>query len=171
MLAARTPTLSRFTRSDATRLGIAAVILVLLLTAILASDLLPEETVQYQSGDVALADIVAPRAIEFDSAVLTEQARAEARDAVQPQYDFTADRAIAIAAEQATAFDLRVRRVDTAFNAGLTEEDRASLLETAVSDLTDTARGTLMAIDLVRWTAVRTEAARVLDDDPADRVA
>ena len=80
-----------------------------------------------------------------------------------PQYDFTSEKAIAIAAEQAAAYNDRVQRIDTAFGAELTPEERASLLETAIPNISDTAKATLLAIDAPRWAAVRTEAARVLD--------
>jgi putative nucleotidyltransferase with HDIG domain len=82
---------------------------------------------------------------------------------VPPQFDYTADNAIAIANEQATAFTERVRRVDTAFATDLSAEERTALLETAIPGLSETGRATLQAIDAPRWAAVRTEAARVLD--------
>ncbi len=163
MLAQRAPVLARFTRNDATRLGISSAILVLVLTAILGADILPAETVTYRVGEVAQADISAPRATSFESRTLTEQAQAAARLAVLPQYDYTSEKAIAIAAEQATAFENRVGRIDTAFSADLTEDQRRSLLDVVVPGLSDTARQTLIGLAGARWAAVRTEAARVLD--------
>ena len=133
MLTQTPPVLAGFTRKDATRLGVASGILVLVMTAILAVDLLPSETLEVQAGQLAPRDIVAPRAIDLESEVLTEEARAAAREAVPPQYDFTTDKAIAIAAEQSAAFDDRVERIDTAFEADITTDERASLLETAVA--------------------------------------
>lgn len=163
MLTQRAPVLARFTRSDATRLAIAATSLVVALTAILAVDILPAEAVRYEVGEVVREEIAAQKAVSFDSETLTEQARNSAREAVPFQYDFTADKAIAIAAEQATAFDERVRRVDTAFATDLTPEERSALLEVAIPELTDTAKDALLALDAPRWAAIRTEAARVLD--------
>ena len=162
MLIHRAPIIARFTRSDATRLGVAAGTLMLVMTAILGADILPEEAIQYQAADVARSDIVAPKAVAFDSVVLTEQAREQAREDVPPQYTYTTDAAIAIAAEQATAFDRQVDRVDTAFSAELTPEERTSLLEVAAPDLPDPARAALVALDAARWTAVRTQATQVL---------
>jgi cyclic-di-AMP phosphodiesterase PgpH len=162
MLTQRAPVLARFTRGDATRLGIAATSLIVAMTAILAFDI-PADPVRYERGEVIREDVVAPRAVSFDSQTLTEEARSAARAAVPPQYDFTADNAIAIANEQAAAFSERVRRIDTAFSTDLTPEERTALLETAIADLSDTARATLLAIGAPRWAAVRTEAARVLD--------
>ncbi len=163
MLAKRAPALARFTRHDAARLGISAGILVLVLTAILGVDILPAESVDYRVGEVARADVTAPRAISFESQTLTEDARETARAAVPFQYDYTSEKAIAIAAEQATAFEVRVGRIDTAFSADLTDEQRASLLDIVVAGLSETARKTLVELDGARWAAVRTEAARVLD--------
>jgi hypothetical protein len=162
MLTQRAPALARFTRSDATRLAIAATSLVVALTAILAFDV-PADPVSYEIGEVVREDITAPRAVSFDSNTLTEEARRAARAAVAPQFDYTADNAIAIANEQAAAFNQRVGRVDTAFATDLTPAERSALLETAVPGLSDTAQETLLAIDAPRWAAVRTEAARVLD--------
>ena len=163
MLTQQAPALSRFTRSDATRLGISAGILVLVMTAILGSDILPQESLRLQTGDLAPRDIVAPRALDFDSDVLTTQAREAARQSVAPQYDFTSDQAIAIATEKQAAFDTRVSRVDTAFEAELTTDERRSLLETAVPELTGDSLATLVELDLARWQDIRTEAARMLD--------
>ena len=163
MLTQQAPALSRFTRSDATRLGISAGILVLVMTAILGSDILPQESLRLQTGDLAPRDIVAPRALDFDSDVLTTQAREVARQSVAPQYDFTSDQAIAIATEKQAAFDTRVSRVDTAFEAELTTDERRSLLETAVPELTGDSLATLVELDLARWQDIRTEAARMLD--------
>jgi cyclic-di-AMP phosphodiesterase PgpH len=162
MLIHRAPVIARFTRSDATRLAVAAGILVMVMTAILGADILPEETFQYTPGEIARTDITAPRATTFDSEVRTEQARTDARDAVPPQYTYTTDAAIAIAAEQATAFDARVDRVDTAFGADLTPEERASLLEVAIPNLSEDAQATLVGLDAARWAEVRTQAGQVL---------
>jgi putative nucleotidyltransferase with HDIG domain len=163
MLTQRAPVLARFTRSDLTRLVIAAAGLVVALTAILAVDLSPSQPIKYVVGEVAREDVVSPRVVSFESKTLTDDARREARAAVPFQYDFTSEKAIAIAAEQARAFDQRVERVDTAFSSELTAVERKALLETAVTDLTPKAVVTLQALDAARWAAVRTEAARILD--------
>ena len=163
MLTQRAPALVRFTRNDATRLFIAAAVLVGALTAILGIDILPQPSLNLVEGDLAPSDIAAPRATTFESEVQTEAAREAARAAVPNQYDFTPDKAIAIAAEQQLAFDDRVDRVDAAFDLELTSEDRQAFLETAVPNLPDTSRAALIALDRVRWAAVRAEATRVLD--------
>ena len=163
MLTTRAPALARFTRGDAWRLVIASLILIVPMTAILGSDILPDEPLQVNAGELAPRDIAAPRAIDFVSVVQTTEARAAARAAVEPQYDFTSENAIAIAEEQQLAFERRVQRIDTTFAADIGTEDRARLLETAVPGLPETATETLVGLDAARWAAVRTEAARVLD--------
>jgi putative nucleotidyltransferase with HDIG domain len=163
MLTQRAPVLARFTRNDATRLGIATGILVLVLTAILGASTLTQETLQLQVGDLAPRDIVAQRALDFESQVRTADAREAARAADQPQYDFTTDKAIAIAAEQQLAFDNKTRPIDTAFETKLTPAERSSLLTTSVPTLSTDARNTLLGLDAARWAEVRAEAARVLD--------
>jgi putative nucleotidyltransferase with HDIG domain len=163
MLTSRAPALVRFTRGDASRLAIATLVLTVAMTAILGIDILPDEPLRVSAGELAPRDITAPRAIDFVSVVRTTEARAAARAAVEPQYDFTSENAIAIAEEQQIAFERRVARIDTTFAADLTAEERSSLLETAVNNLSDVARDTLITLDAARWAAVRTEAARVLD--------
>ena len=163
MLTSRAVAIRRFTRNDATRLSIASVILVLILTAILGADLLPRESLTLKAGDIVGTDIVAPGPVEFESEVQTAAARQEARDDVEPQYDFTSEKAIAIAAEQALAFERHVSRVDTIFASDLTPEERAALLETASPELSAPSKATLAGLDGEGWSAVRAESARVLD--------
>jgi len=163
MLTSRTFALARFTRSDASRFAVAGLILIVALAAILGVDILPNEPLNVSAGELSPRDIAAPRAVDFVSVVRTTEARAAARSAVEPQYDFTSENAITIAGEQQLAFETRVGRVDTTFSADLTPQGRASLLETAVAGLSTAAGTTLMDLDAARWAAVRTEAARVLD--------
>jgi hypothetical protein len=154
---------TRFTRRDVPRLAIAATILIVALTAILGADILPAPPLDVKVGQLATRDIVAPRALDLESKVQTEAARAAASAAVGPQYSFTTENAIAIAAAQQVAFEDRISGVDTTFSADLSPEGRKSLLQTAVPNLSDEVRGTLVGLDPARWAAVRTESARVLD--------
>jgi hypothetical protein len=163
MLTQRTDTATRFTRADIPRLVIAAGILILALAAILGSDILPEQPLDARVGQLASRDIVAPRALDLESLVRTKAARDVAAAAVEFQYDFTTENAIAIAAAQQLAFEDRVARIDTTFAADLSPADRKTLLENAVLDLSDSARTTLSELDAARWASVRTESARVLD--------
>jgi putative nucleotidyltransferase with HDIG domain len=165
MLTPRQATTSHFTRSDARRLLVAAGILIVALTAILAIDLVPQRPLEVQAGQLATRDIVATRPVEYESAIQTQAAKDAAGAAVPFQYTYTTENAIAIAAAQQVAFEHRILRIDTTFSADLPPDARATLLEKAVSDpeLSDGARNTLKSLDPSRWAAVRSEAARVLD--------
>ena len=163
MLTQRLDAFARFTRRDAVRFVLAAGILVAALTAILGADIVPQEPISVVVGDLAPRDIIAPKALDFESAVRTDAERNAAREDVDPQYDFTTENAAAIAMEQQQAFERRVARVDTTFAADLPDDQRATLLETAVLDLSDEERATLVGLEPGRWAIVRTESARVLD--------
>ena len=163
MLTRRSDSSTRFSRHDVPRVLIAAGILILALSAILGADILPEAPLDATVGQLATRDIVAPRAVDFVSKSQTDAARATARAEVSPQYTFTTENAIAIAAAQQLAFESRVGRVDTTFSADLSAEGRKSLLQTAVPDLSESARETLGGLDAARWAAVSRESARILD--------
>jgi cyclic-di-AMP phosphodiesterase PgpH len=149
------------TRRDLFRLTAIAGTLVLAMTAILAVDLSPR--LDLQVGDLAPTDIKAPKALTFTNEVLTAEAQQEARDNVDPQYDFTSERAITISTTQLGAFGQRVAPLDTAFDAKTGPEQRQTILNEALPDLSAEARSVLLTLDAKRWEAVRTEAARVLD--------
>ncbi len=165
MLSRRLDSPGQFTRRDARRLGVAAGILVVILTVILGADALVAQGLQLEVGQPAPRDILAPRSAEFVSEVRTEEARDDARAAVPDQYDYTTAKAIAVAAAQQREFERRVAGIDDAISADVIDEERAILLDEAVEDLAlpEAERATLMALGRGRWAAVRTEAARVLD--------
>ena len=148
-------------RRDLLRLAVTAGALILAMTAILGVDLSPR--LDLQVGDLAPTDIKAPKAISFTNPILTAQAQQAARDAVPFQYDFTSERAIAISTEQLAAFGQRVLPLDTAFETATAAAQRQQILNDALPDLTVEARTTLLSLDATRWTAVRTEASRILD--------
>ena len=151
-----------FTRSDLTRFVIAAVLLVVSLTVIFSLDLLPQR-LQIGVGDVASADIVAPRAASYISDIATADAKNKASEAIAPIYDYLPERAAGIARVQVAAFESRVRPIDQAFLPEVKEDARKSILETAIPGLTPDARATLLGLDAEHWTAVHGEASRVLD--------
>src|ERR1700675_997855 len=151
MLTRQAAARARFTRTDAWRAAIAATVLILGLAAILGADILPQQPLQVSAGDLAPHDIVAPRALDFDSALETADARSAAQAAVEPQYDYTTENAIAVAAEQQVAFEQRVLQIDTTFSAKLSAASQATLLETAVADLSSAARKTLVGLHASRW--------------------
>jgi putative nucleotidyltransferase with HDIG domain len=152
----------RLTRREAGRLAVAAIALIVAMTAILGADFSPR-SVNLQVGDLVPADIVAPRALTFENSVLTAQARAAASKAAAPQYDFTTDRAITIASAQVNAFNAAVRLLDTAFDPATTDVQRGLILDRVAGDLSTSAADTLKSLEPSRWAPIRTEAARVLD--------
>src|ERR1700754_2626189 len=119
MLTRRSETSTRFSRHDLPRVLIAAGIFIVALTAILGADILPEAPLNATVGQLATRDIVAPRAIDFVSKSQTDAARLAAMNAVSPQYTFTSENAIPIAAAQQVAFEERVSPIDTTFSTDL----------------------------------------------------
>jgi hypothetical protein len=101
-------------RRDLARLGVAAVILIVILTAILGADFFPQP-LKIDVGSVATADIVAPRPLEYVSQVRTKKLQDAAREGIDLQYDFTTERAVSVAEDQLQAFDQRVQTIDQAF--------------------------------------------------------
>ena len=162
MLARSAEPTIRFTRRDAGRLIAASVVLVVAMSAILGLDILPAQT-QLEVDKPVAANVFVPRPGKYDSKVLTDAARQDAREAVGDQYDFTAAQAEAIAAQQAQAFERLARPIDAAFAAEVTPEDRAILLAAAAPSLSAEQMTTLGGLTSERWITTRTEAARVLD--------
>jgi putative nucleotidyltransferase with HDIG domain len=148
-------------RRDLARVFVAAASLVLVMTLILGLDLTPGLDVKV--GDLSQGDIRAPRALTFANELLTNEARDAARLAVPPQYDYTSERAITIAAGQLGAFTKQVSPLDTAFAPETSAEDRQALLDAVLPGLSDEARTVLQTLAPARWSALKTEAARVLD--------
>ncbi len=150
-----------FTRRDLGRLLAASALLIAAMSAILGLDVLPAQP-SLELGMPAPAVVQAPRAAAYTSQVLTEQARQAASAAVEPQYTYTAAGAAAVAAQQARAFEQEAQVVDAAYAPGVTDLGRQAILASALGNLTSADRKTLMNLTPERWTAVRTEAARVL---------
>ena len=163
MLTQKEEGLVRFTRRDASRLLGASAVLVMVLTLILGVDILLPQPLQLNAGEVAQRDIVSPVAREFDSDVQTEARRKQAADAVAPQYDYSTEKAIAVAAEQLANFKRSIISVNSAFEPGTKPADRAAILAQALGGLSSRARETLVDLPPARWPAVRDEATRILD--------
>ena len=162
MLASSAEPSTTFTRRDFWRLIAASALLVAAMSLILGLDVIPAQP-QLEAGKPAPSLVQAPRAGEYTSAVLTKQARDAASKAVDPQYDFTSVGAVAVAAQQARVFDQTVAAVDAAFASGVTDKQRQSILTDALPDLGTGEHTTLLSLTAARWSAVRAEAARVLD--------
>ena len=162
---ARGANVPRFYRTDAVRLIVAAFLMVVALGAVLAVDALPGPFAGPDAivGDVANVDILAPRALTYESEEETRLAREAARGRVQPQYDYTPERAQLVAAEQLAALEEVLTPVDAAFAAILTPEARQIALRSAIPSLSPQARETLAALDETRWGLLRAELVRVLE--------
>jgi putative nucleotidyltransferase with HDIG domain len=153
----------RFTRRELLRLSVAAVALIVLLTATLAADVAPTG-LGLEVGAIAQTSISAPRAITYVSDITTKRAQSDAADAVPPQYDYSPERAASVASQQGEAFDQEVSAADAAFAASdLNAVNRGDLLASTLPNLTDAAHATLAKLSPERWRVVRGEAARVLD--------
>ena len=131
-----------FTWSDLRRLLGITLLLVASITAVLGVDILPTP-VTAQVGSLVPTDIRAPRAQVVTSQVKTEEAREAARASVLPQYDYTTEKALAIAAEQASRLRQLLIPIETAFGPSATPEQRAAILTDVVPTLSEGARATL----------------------------
>ena len=152
----------RFTRRDAGRLLAVSAVLVAVLTAILAIDIIPTRA-EVEVGSVATRDILAPRALEFVSEVQTQQLRAEARAGVGLQYDYTSERGETVTLEQLGAMRRALIPVNLAFAETTPPADRAAALADAFPALSEAARLTLLALEPDRWPLIRGEAERLLE--------
>jgi membrane-associated HD superfamily phosphohydrolase len=121
MLAQTADRLMPFRRGDAIRLIVASILLIVALGATLAIDVVPTG-IGLEVGDIPQNDIRAPRTLTFRSEILTAQAHADARNGVPPQYDYTSERAAAVAAQQAVAYERAVSPIDAAFTSDLPDE-------------------------------------------------
>jgi hypothetical protein len=163
MLARPAEHANHFTRRDAGRLVLASILLIAAMSVILGLEFLPAQAT-LEEGMPASSSVAAPRAAQYVSDVLTEREREAAREAVEPQYDFTIARGASVAAQQVRELDRKVSPIDAAFADGVSPEDRAAILaDTLAGDLGTDDRATLLALDAVRWEALRAEAARILD--------
>jgi membrane-associated HD superfamily phosphohydrolase len=162
MLTQRLEEIAAFTRRDFGRFVVVSVILVLALTGIFAVDILPQR-LQATVGSVARADILAPRTDSYVSEIQTVAARDRAASAVENQYDYSTEKAIAIASRQLALFEMKVEPIDGAFAKTTPEAERADLLDKVLpGDLSEADRATLKTLTLERWTAIRAEASRIL---------
>ena len=161
MLSRRLDRVTEFTRRDAVRLVVAAALLVTGLTAVLAMNDLPT-AVDLDVGDLAPADVAAPRTIVFASEIETDAAREAAREAVPPQYNYRAETAANLTNRQLGVLAEALAPVDAAFDPAVTPEERQVVLAEQPPDLSPSARATLQALAPERWALVGAEAARVL---------
>jgi cyclic-di-AMP phosphodiesterase PgpH len=162
MLTQRAEPATPFTRRDAGRFLVAAGLLCVILTAIFAVDIVPRG-LGLQVGEIALADVVAPRTLTYTSPLETAADQEAARLAVSPKYDYTQAQAAGIADRQAAAYGRAVAPVDAAFDDSVSLAARAALLKSVLPSLSDPGRKTLQGLTPSSWKALRDEAGNVLD--------
>ena len=150
-----------FGRHDAARLLIAAVLLVAGLAAGVAPDLAPSNP-GLAPGAIAPATVRAPRDAVIENQVETNAAQVAAGAAVRPQYDYTSQRAMAVATKQLAALQVQLDPVDAAFNSSKTADLRKTALQNVLPDLPQDAAATLMALDPTRWPTVEQDARQLL---------
>ena len=114
MLTQRADHDANFTRRDLVALIIASVLLIVTLTATLAIDVCPSGL--GLTGGATRESVRAPRAIDLRERHLQKRATDPAAEGVPPQYDYSPERARAVAAQQGAAFSQSVARADAAFN-------------------------------------------------------
>ena len=164
MIARRVSRAAAFTRRDAVRLVVSVAILAALVTAVLSIDLLPTATFQATVNEPSPVDIYAPRAVQYTSQIQTAAQQQAARAAVAPQYDYTAARGQAFAAQQVAALQNEVAPIDAAFSADLSADARHAALAAALPDLSTASRTTLLDLDATGWTALRGQMITTLEE-------
>lgn len=169
---ARSAAVRRFARTDAVRLIAATLLMVVALGSVLAIDALPGPFAGPGAivGDIATADILAPRALTYESPEATRLARDDAREQVRPQYDYSPERGQLTAVQQLDALEQLLGPVDAAFEAVLTPEARQASLRSAIPHLTTQATDTLAQLEVVQWSALRGELVRVLNSTQSQEV-
>ena len=81
-----------------------------------------------------------------------------------PQYDYTAARGQAFAAQQVAALQSEVAPIDAAFAADLSADARQAALAAALPDLSSASRTTLLGLDASGWTALRGQMITTLEE-------
>jgi putative nucleotidyltransferase with HDIG domain len=156
---------SPFSRRDAVRLVIAALLIVAALAVGVAGDLTPSNP-GYAVGTVARTAIRAPRDAAIPNLVETQAAQDAAAAAVPPQYDYTPARASSIAAVQVSRLQSALKSIDNAFSSSLSPEVRRvaieSALPTALPSLSSDDRTVLLGLDPARWLVVEGAAEGAL---------
>jgi hypothetical protein len=152
---------SAFGRRDAFKLVAAAFLIVLALAAGAVDDLAPVSP-GYAAGTVARSAIRAPRDATIANPIETAVAKDAALQKVEPQYDFTPERAAAIAGYQVSQLESALRPIDEAFSLSTTAQARQVALEnalpTSLPTLSSDTRSILLTLDPARWTVVEQAA-------------
>ncbi|HEX6128678.1 MAG TPA: HDIG domain-containing protein, partial [Candidatus Limnocylindria bacterium] len=123
--------------------------------------------VDFEVGDVAQADIRAPRSASYPSDVLTEELRQEAADAVDPVYVAIAPRAD-IRERQLRDYDATVNVISSVLRSRdegeLTADEVPAELERVVPQLTSVHQALLANMSLLAWEDVAEAGREVLEN-------
>ncbi len=163
MLAASAEPQTEFTRRDAGRLFAASVVLIAAMSVILGLDFLPAQP-RLEAGRPAPTLVQAPRTDQYVSddphpaAARRRQRRRSRRSTTSRSAG-----AAAVATQQLRELDTKVAPIEAAFAEGVKPADRDLILQTTLPGLSSDDRTTLTGLDKERWTAIRAEAARVLE--------
>lgn len=120
-----------------------------------------DDTLTLEAGDVAPRDVLAPRSLIFDSPVLTEQARQEAINRVQPAYDPNPDvnRQQIRLAQQIIIFVAEIRHDIY----GTIEQRVDDLHHIESLTLTDEQWSAILALSDIRWEPVSAEIVSLVE--------
>ena len=155
-----------FGKRDAVRFVVAAFLIVTALAAGVVGDLSPVNP-GFAVQTVAREDIVAPRDAAVPNQVETDAARAAAAKLVQPQYDYSTERAALIAASKEEDLQLALKPLDDAFASSKTADLRRAALQaalpTALPSLSSDNRTTILTLDPTRWAPIEHAAENALD--------
>ncbi len=147
------------------RLALIGLAFAVALTVLLVAPLLPSDQVSLQVGDVAPTDIRAPRRLEYQSQIATEQERERAAAAVDDIYDPPETR---VARQQITrAQEILAYITSVRQDTYATPDQRVAWIQ-AIPDtdlhltLTEEKIRQILSISDDEWTKVRDEVGRVL---------
>jgi putative nucleotidyltransferase with HDIG domain len=115
----------------------------------------------YSVGVVSPTAIRAPRDASIPDAIADKAAQDAASRAVEPQYDYTKERASAISKFQVADLQVALKPIDDAFASAKTPEARRTALQAAVPSalaLSSDNRTILLTIDPSRWLVVEQAA-------------
>jgi len=152
-----------FGRTDAARLAVAAVLFVVAMAVGVVPDLSPSDP-GLSVGALAPSTVRAPHDASIPNPIETKAAQDAAAAAVTPRYDFTDQRAAAIANQQVAVLTTSLVPVDSAFGADKTPLQRQAELATVLPALDSSDRQILTALDPDRWPELREAALTLLGD-------
>ena len=144
------------------RLGLLFITCLFVFVVLINPFALRPSTYPLQVGDVATQDILAPRSINFPSQILTDQARKQAEDSVQPIY-LDVDPGIArhqIELLRSSLYYISVIRYDIYSTPTQKLSDFSSL---AYIELSQDVANQIISLNEIRWQDIQDETVNVLE--------